>query len=137
MIALSAMAEIQFKGAANMNTDKIYAEAIANEYAPKDTSKVIALKKLDKKAKSKANIFAYTFGVIMALVLGVGMCLSMKVIGDGSTFMMAVGIIVGILGIVGVSINYPIYKKLLESGKKQYAFEIMQLAKEISEEAEA
>ncbi len=119
-----------------MNTDKIYAEAIANEYAPKDTSKVVALKKLDRKAKSKANIFAYTFGVIMTLVLGVGMCLSMKVIGDGSTFMMVVGIIIGIIGIIGVSINYPIYKKLLENGKKQYAFEIMQLAKEISEEAE-
>ena len=95
-----------------MNTDKIYAEAIANEYAPKDTSKVIALKKLDRKAKSKANIFAYTFGVITALVLGAGMCLSMKVIGDGSAFIMVVGIIVGIIGIVGVSVNYPIYKKL-------------------------
>lgn len=119
-----------------MNTDKIYAEAIANEYAPKATSKVIALKKLDRKAKSKANIFAYTFGVITALVLGTGMCLSMQVIGDGSAVMTAIGIIIGILGIVGVSINYPIYKKLLENGKKQYAFEIMQLAKEISEEAE-
>ncbi len=118
-----------------MNTDKIYAEAIANEYAPKDTSKVIALKKLDRKAKSKANIFAYTFGVIMALVLGAGMCLSMKVIGDGSAFMMTVGIIVGIIGISGISVNYPIYKKLLESGKKQYAFEIIQLAKEISAES--
>jgi uncharacterized protein (UPF0335 family) len=44
-----------------MNTDKIYAEAIANQYAPKNTSKVVALKKLDRKAKSPANIFAYTF----------------------------------------------------------------------------
>lgn len=137
MMVLSAVAEIQFKGEPKMNTDKIYAEAIANEYAPKDTSKVIALKKLDRKAKSKANIFAYTFGVIMALVLGVGMCLSMKVIGDGSTLMMTVGIIIGVAGIVGVSINYPIYRKLLENEKKQYAFEIMQLAKEISEETEA
>ena len=119
-----------------MNTDKIFAEAIANEYAPKDTSKVIALKKLDRKAKSKANIFTYTFGVIMALVLGVGMCLSMKIIGAGSTFMTVVGIIVGIIGIVGVSVNYPVYKKLLESGKQKYAFEIMQLAKEISEESD-
>ncbi len=119
-----------------MNTDKIYAEAIANEYAPKDTSKVVALKKLDRKAKSRANIFTYTFGMIMTLVLGVGMCLSMKVIGDGSSFMMIFGIIVGVIGIVGISINYSIYKKLLENGKKQYAFEIMQLAKEISEEAE-
>lgn len=119
-----------------MNTDKIYAEAIANEYAPKDTSKVVALKKLDRKAKSKANLFAYSFGVIMALVLGVGMCLSMQVIGDGSTIAMTAGIVVGIIGIAGISVNYPIYKKLLENGKKQYAFEIMQLAKEISEEAE-
>lgn len=118
-----------------MNTDKIYAEAIANEYAPKDTSKVVALKKLDRKAKSKANVFAYTFGVVMTLVLGSGMCLSMKVIGDGSSFMTIVGIVVGIIGIVGVSVNYPIYKKLLDNGKKKYAFEIMQLAKEISEEA--
>lgn len=30
-----------------MNTDKIFAEQLANEYAPKDTSKVVALRKLD------------------------------------------------------------------------------------------
>ena len=36
-----------------MNTDKIFAEAIANEYAPKDTSKVVALRKLDRKAKAR------------------------------------------------------------------------------------
>ncbi|MCM1364486.1 MAG: dihydropteridine reductase [Faecalibacterium sp.] len=119
-----------------MNTEKFYAEKIANEYAPKDTSKVVALKKLDRKAKSKANIFAYTFGIIMALVLGVGMCLSMKVIGNGSIHMMIFGITVGVIGIVGVSINYPIYNKLLENGKKKYAFEIMQIVKEISEECE-
>ncbi len=119
-----------------MNTDKIYAEAIANEYAPKKTSKVIALKKLDRKAKIKADIFGYTFGIIMALVLGVGMCLSMKVIGDGSLLMTTVGIIIGIFGIAGVCVNYPIFKKLRENGKKKYAFEIMQLAKEISEEDE-
>ena len=47
-----------------MNTDKIYAESIVNEYAPKDTSKVVALKKLDTKAKAPANIFGYTFGII-------------------------------------------------------------------------
>lgn len=59
-----------------MNTDKIYAEQLANEYAPKDTSKVVALRKLDAKAKLPANVFTYTFGIITALVAGVGMCLS-------------------------------------------------------------
>ena len=49
-----------------MNTDKIYAEQLANEYAPKDTSKVVALRKLDTKAKLPAIIFAYTFGIIAA-----------------------------------------------------------------------
>ena len=119
-----------------MNTDKIYAEAIANEYAPKDTSKVVALKKLDRKAKSKANIFAYSFGVAMTLVLGLGMCLSMQVIGNGGVLMTGAGIVLGVLGIMGVGLNYPIYKKLLRSGKEKYAFEIMQLAREISEAGE-
>ena len=67
-----------------MNTDKIYAEHLANEYAPKDDSKVIALRKLDAKAKLPATVFTYTIGILCALIAGVGMCLSMKVIGSGS-----------------------------------------------------
>lgn len=117
-----------------MNTDKIYAEAIANEYAVKDTRKVVQLKKLDRKAKLPANVFAYVFGVAAALILGVGMCLSMKVIGGGSTAMTALGIIIGVIGLVLASVNYPIYKKLLDSGKRKYAQDIISLAKEISEE---
>ena len=116
-----------------MNTDKIYAEQLANEYALKDTSKVIALRKLDAKAKLPANVFTYTFGIITALVAGVGMCLSMKVIGNGSVAMFVFGVIVGIIGLLGMGVNYPIYKKLLVQGKQKYAFEIMELAKEISE----
>lgn len=116
-----------------MNTNKIYAESIAKEYAPKDDSKVIALRKLDKKAKTPANVFAYTFGIITSLVAGLGMCLSMQVIG-GTTALMIVGIVIGIVGFVGMGINYPIYKKLLEKGKQKYAFEIVELAKQISEE---
>ncbi len=119
-----------------MNTDKIFAEAIANEYSRKNDSKVVALRKLDRKAKSKANIFAYSFGTAMSLVLGTGMCLSMGAIGSGTGFSVTAGVIIGILGFVGVGVNYPIYKKLLEAGKSRYAFEIIQLAREISEGAE-
>lgn len=119
-----------------MNTDKILAESIAKDYAPKETSKLVALKKLDRKAKQPARIFAYTFGVICTLILGTGMCLCMHVIGPATVAMMVLGIVLGVVGIAGVSINYPIYTKLLEKGKQQYAFEIMQLAKEISEAAE-
>lgn len=116
-----------------MNTDKIYAEQLANEYAPKDTSKVVALRKLDARAKLPTTVFTYTFGIITSLIAGVGMCLSMKVIGDGTTFMFVLGVVVGIIGLDGMGINYPIYKKMLANGKQKYAYEIMQLAKEISE----
>ena len=116
-----------------MNTDKIYAEQLANEYAPKDTSKVVALRKLDAKAKLPATVFTYTFGILAALVTGVGMCLSMNVIGSGTTTFV-LGVIIGIVGLAGMGLNYPIYKKILARGKQKYAFEIMELAKAISEQ---
>ena len=115
-----------------MNTDKIYAESIAKEYAPKNHSKIVALRKLDQKAKLPANIFTYAFGIVSALVFGTGMCLGMQVIGS-STAHIVIGIIIGIIGMLGCGINYPIYKRILEKGKKKYAFEIVELAKEISE----
>lgn len=117
-----------------MNTDKIYAEHLANEYAPKDDSKVIALRKLDARAKLPATIFTYTIGILGALTAGVGMCLSMNVIGSGSSVSFVFGVIIGLVGLAGMGINYPIYKKMLAKGKQKYAFEIMELAKEISGE---
>ena len=116
-----------------MNTDKIYAEQIANEYAPKDTSKVIALRKLDAKAKLPATVFTYSVGILSALVFGTGMCFAMGQIGGGTAGSFVLGIIIGVLGLAGIGINYPIYKRMLENGKKKYAFEIMELAREISE----
>ena len=115
-----------------MNTDKIYAESIAKEYAPKDNSKIVALRKLDRKAKRPATVFTYTWGVVSTLVFGSGMCLAMQVIGSG-IYDMVLGIIIGIVGMIGCGINYPIYKKMLENGKKKYAFDIVELAREISE----
>ncbi|MBE7090225.1 MAG: dihydropteridine reductase [Clostridiales bacterium] len=117
-----------------MDTDKIYAEQLASEYAPKKDSKVKALKKLDAKAKNPANIFTFTFGVISALILGTGMSLAMGVIGGGTPLMMALGIVVGCIGIVGVSINYPIYKRILKKSKDKYATDIINLANEIVNE---
>ena len=115
-----------------MNTDKIIAESIAKDYAPKESSKLVALKKLDNKAKLPATIFTYSCGIISALVFGTGMCLAMQVIGSGIGGMI-LGILVGIIGLIGCGINYPIYKKMLEKGKKKYAYEIVQLAKEIAD----
>ncbi len=116
------------------NLDTVYAERIASEYDQKPTSKLVALKKLDRKAKLPAQVFTYSFGVIGALILGVGMCLCMGVIGQGLSMAMPLGIVIGVIGIGMVSINYPVYNKLLEKGKRKYAFEVMELAKEITAE---
>ena len=116
-----------------MNTDKIIAESIAKDYAPKESSKLVALKKLDNKAKLPATIFTYSWGIVSALVFGTGMCLAMQVIGSGLAGMV-LGIAVGIIGMIGCGINYPIYKKMLEKGKAKYAYEIVELARQISEQ---
>ena len=112
-----------------MNTDKILAESIAKDYAPKDNSKIIALKKLDNRAKLPAIIFTYSCGIVSALIFGTGMCLAMGVIGSS----MVLGIIIGIIGMIGCAVNYPIYKRMLEKGKAKYAYEIVQLAREIAD----
>ena len=116
-----------------MNTDKIIAESIAKDYAPKESSKIVALKKLDNKAKLPATIFTYSFGIISTLVFGTGMCLAMQVIGNGLTGLV-LGVVVGIVGLAGCGVNYPIYKKILEKGKAKYAYEIVELARQISEQ---
>ncbi len=116
-----------------MNTDKIYAEAIANEYSVKKASKVVALKKLDKKVKLLPNVITYVVGVVSTLVLGVGMCCSMGVLGNGGTEFFVGGIVLGVLGIIGMGINYPVYKKFMTSRKERYANDIIRLATEISE----
>lgn len=114
-----------------MNTDKILAEQIAKDYAPKNGSKIVALKKLDNRAKLPATFFTYSCGIISTLIFGTGICLAMQVIGNG-TVSTVLGIVVGAVGIFGCAINYPVYKKLLEKGKSKYGYEIMKLAREIT-----
>lgn len=116
-----------------MDTNKIYAESIAKEYAPKDNSKLTALKKLDAKAKLPATVFTYSFGIISTLVAGSGMCFAMQVLGS-TPLHMALGIAVGLLGFTGCAVNYPIYKKILAKCKDKYRYEIIELARQISEQ---
>lgn len=125
----------------NKNDQEFLVQKIRTQYTEKENTQLDALKALDKKVKKPANIFAYTFGVIGSLVLGSGMSLAMNVIEPGTYFgitisenMMLPGIIIGILGIVMVSINYPIYKRILNSRRNKYAGKIVALSEEILSE---
>ena len=109
-------------------------ESVAKEYMPQETNKVRQLKKLDEKAKLPAFITALSIGIIGALIFGTGMCFALGQFGAGALFM-AVGIVLGLVGAAICITNYPLYKKLLKKGKEKYAFEILELAKEITEKA--
>ena len=118
-----------------MNQNKILAESIAKDYMPKNDSKIGALKRLDAKVKRPPTVFAYILGSIFSLVAGTGMSLAMKVIGS-TTQDMILGIVIGTVGFAVCTVNYPIYKAILKKRKAKYAFEIVELAKEICEKTE-
>ena len=113
----------------NMEQEKQFARQVRAEYAPKseEEGKLEQLKKLDRAARRPAEIFAYMFGIVGALVLGVGMCLAMEVIGS----MMPLGIVIGVVGIAMVTANYFLYRAILRSRKKKYAKEIVSLSDEL------
>ena len=75
------------------------------------------MERLSAKVKRPANVFAYVFGSISAIVMGSGMSLVMTDIGSilGIASPLVPGIIIGIVGMLMAILNYPIYKKLLES----------------------
>ena len=114
-----------------MTTETKIIEKIRASYTQKNITKLDELKELDSKVKSPAKIFAYIFGSISSLVLGTGMCLAMKIIGANLSFTMPLGIGVGLLGILLISINYPLYKAILKRRKKKYANQIFELTDEL------
>lgn len=99
-------------------------ERIRASYVKKENTKVDELKKLDKKVKRPARVFAYVYGSLSSLVLGTGMCLAMKVIGSS----MALGIGVGLVGIALTLTTYPIFKAILNKRKNKYAKQIFELS---------
>lgn len=114
------------------NLDKVYAESIAKEYMPKPASKVRQLKKLDNKARKPAFITAITAGIIGILIFGTGLSFGLGALGSG-TSAMVIAIVLGLIGAAMCIVNYPIYKKMLKKGKEKYAYEILELAREITE----
>ena len=109
--------------------ERKYAESLRRRYGEKSASenKMEKLRKLDAAVRRPAEIFAYSVGIIGALVLGVGMCLAMEVFAD----LMPLGIVIGIAGIAIVSVNYFLYRAILNSRRKKHAKEILSLSDEL------
>ena len=119
----------------NRNDKEFIVQKIRADYMEKTTTQkeLDVLRELDAKFKRPANIFAYVFGSISAIIMGSGMSLVMTDIGStiGVAEPMVPGIIIGVIGMVMAIANYPIYKSILASRKEKYADKILKLSETI------
>ena len=114
----------------NKNDQEFLVQKIRTQYTEKQHTELDELKALDAKVKKPANVFAYAYGSVSAVVMGAGMSLVMTDIGAmiGLASAMVPGIAIGVIGMGLALSTYPIYKKLLNNRKKKYAAEIMALS---------
>ena len=117
----------------NQNDQQFMAQKIRTQYMEKTPSELDALRELDAKVKRPANVFAYVFGSISAIVMGAGMSLVMTDIGAaiGITNALVPGISIGLVGLGMALLTHPIYKGILNSRKKKYGAEIFSLSDKI------
>lgn len=117
----------------NRNDQEYLVQKIRTQYTEKEHTGLDDLRELDTKVKRPANVFAYVFGSISAIIMGSGMSLVMTDIGSmlGMNDTMIPGIIIGVVGMFMAIINYPIYNGILNSRKKKYADRIIKLSDKI------
>ncbi len=117
----------------NKNDKEFLVEKIRTQYTEKEHTQLDELKELDTKVKRPANVFAYIFGSIGAIIMGSGMSLVMTDVASkiGMENAMVPGIVIGIVGMVMAIINYPLYKAILSSRRKKYSGRIMELSDKI------
>ena len=113
-------------------------QGIKREYFKKQPTDFDELRALDTKVKRPVKTIAYVFGAIATLVFGIGLCLAMNVIDPGvyygvyiSSNTIGSGIGVGLVGVFMLTINYPIYKRILLLRKRKYADKILSLTEKI------
>ncbi|MBQ9948252.1 MAG: hypothetical protein IJO91_07680 [Oscillospiraceae bacterium] len=119
----------------NKNDQEFLVQKIRTQYTEKESTELDAIRELDAKAKRPANVFAYVFGSISAIIMGAGMSLVMTDIGSsiGINDPMIPGIVVGVVGMIMAIINFPIYKNILSSRKEKYAEQILALSDKLME----
>lgn len=121
----------------NKNDQQFAAQKIRAQYVEKQSSELDELRALDTKVKRPAIVFSYVFGILGAIVLGIGMSLAMtdlaQTIGVTGNPML-LGSIIGDVGLVMALVNYPIYAAIVKSRKKKYAPEILALSDKIVSE---
>lgn len=108
-------------------------QEIRKKYLPREESKLEELKRLDRAVQTSGVAESLGIGIIGALIFGLGMCLSMKVLGNGG-FLIVLGVLLGIVGAIGMMAAFPVYKKVYLKTKEMHTPRILALAAELSGE---
>lgn len=111
-------------------------KAIRKKYStPEEEDKMTQLRRLDATVTQKSQAVSLVFGIIGALLLGLGMSLAMtnlgEILGSYKEMAMLLGIIIGIIGIVLVCVAYPIYNRIVKKEREKIAPEIIRLTDEL------
>lgn len=107
-------------------------EAIRRKYLPKEENKMEQLRKLHAVPTRKAQAAALTVGIIGALIMGTGMSICLTDIGAVlGKFAMALGIVIGLAGMVLAALAYPIFTRTLKKEREKIAPEILRLSDEL------
>ncbi len=103
---------------------------IRSKYEKKENKSTLLeqVQELDKKAEKPGIIVSLILGVLGSLIFGMGMCCIM--VWGNKLF--ALGIIVGVIGIVISGIAYPVYKSVTKRQKEQITPVILKLTDNIS-----
>lgn len=108
---------------------------IREKYTSKEEDKMERLRRLDARVTQKAQVVSLIFGIIGALILGFGMSLVMsdlgEILGTNVNMAMPLGIIIGVVGGVLVSLAYPMYNLIVRRERKKIAPEIIKLTDEL------
>lgn len=100
---------------------------IRKKYAAPEENKIEYLRRLDAGVSQKAAMMAIIVGIAGTLLLGLGMSCAM--VWEGMWFIP--GIIIGIIGIVILSLAYPLYNVTLRKEREKIAPEIMRITDEL------
>ena len=108
-------------------------QEIRKKYLPREESKFEELKRLDYTVQNSGMMESLCAGIGGALVFGLGMCLAMQIIGSG-IILIALGVLLGIIGMGGMLVAYPVYRKVFDKTKQKLAPRILELTTELSGE---
>ena len=106
-------------------------ESIRRKYMPHEESKLERLKKLDLRVQMAGTIESLCFGIVGALVFGIGMCFFLDVFA-GAAWLTA---LLMVLGAVIMIPAYPIYRRIASKTKAELTPEILCLSEEIIKSA--